>query len=272
MNLELTSRLALYIDLTTSKKHTFSTLRQQSVSLGTALVRKWSWQKGDILALFTPNIVEISTVVLGTLWAGGVVCPFNNLYTVLELSSLLKSSGAKGLVTHVSCLDVALQAAKKVGLSTERILVIGEKVSSGKVGHLQDLMKSGNGGRMVQTKTRLYPGEDMAFLVYSSGTTGLPKGVMLTHRNFVANMLQAEVVDQGSQNWKEDSMISFLPMFHIYGTYSDVNPISGSVDSDADIILYRYRSSNLHTPPPRGADAYHAALRPGAISVFDPEV
>ena len=58
----------------------------------------------------------------------------------------------------------------------------------------------------------------MAFLVYSSGTTGLPKGVMLTHRNFVANMLQAEVVDQGSQNWKEDSMISFLPMFHIYGT------------------------------------------------------
>lgn len=158
-------------------------------------------------------------VVLGTLWAGGVVCPFNNLYTVSELSSLLKSSGAKGLVTHTTCLDVALEAAKKVGLSPERILVIGEKDSNGRVGLLQDLIRSGDDNEKVQTKqTRLKPEEDMAFLVYSSGTTGLPKGVMLTHRNFVANMLQAEVVDQGSQNWKEDSMISFLPMFHIYGT------------------------------------------------------
>ena len=116
-------------------------------------------------------------------------------------------------------MDVALEAAKKVGLSPERILVIGEKDSNGRVGLLQDLIRSGDDSEKVQTKqTRLKPEEDMAFLVYSSGTTGLPKGVMLTHRNFVANMLQAEVVDQGSQNWKEDSMISFLPMFHIYGT------------------------------------------------------
>ncbi|KAH7417408.1 hypothetical protein BKA64DRAFT_615186 [Cadophora sp. MPI-SDFR-AT-0126] len=208
----------LFIDLTTSTKHTFTSLKHQSITLGTALLRKWSWKKGDILALFTPNSADISTAVLGTLWAGGVVCPFNNLYTVPELSSLLKSSGAKGLVTHVSCLDVALEAAKKVGLSRERIVVIGERDKSRQVGHLEDLMRAGSGReKKLEAKMRLGPGEDMAFLVYSSGTTGLPKGVMLTHRNFVANMLQTEVMDQGNSNWGDDSMISFLPMFHIYG-------------------------------------------------------
>ncbi|PVH85763.1 acetyl-CoA synthetase-like protein [Cadophora sp. DSE1049] len=209
----------IFIDLTTSTKHTFNSLQQQSISLGTVLLQKWSWQKGDILALFTPNSADISTVVLGTLWAGGVVCPFNNLYTVPELSSLLKSSGAKGLVTHTSCLDVALEAAKKVGLSRERVVVIGERDKNGEIGHLEDLMKAGGSGdgKMVTKKARLNPEEDMAFLVYSSGTTGLPKGVMLTHRNIVANMLQGDVVDKESSNWKDDSMISFLPMFHIYG-------------------------------------------------------
>ncbi|KAK0126538.1 hypothetical protein ONS95_008131 [Cadophora gregata] len=205
----------LFIDLTTSTRHTFTTLRHQSISLGTALLQNWCWKKGDILATFTPNSADISTVVLGTLWAGGVVCPLNNLYPVSELSSLLKSSRAKGLVTHVSCLDVALKAAKKVGLSRERIVVIGERDKKGNVEHLEDLM--GSGRDMERQRVMLSPEEDLAFLVYSSGTTGLPKGVMLTHRNIVANMLQAEVMDKGSSNWKDDSMISFLPMFHIYG-------------------------------------------------------
>ncbi|KAK0119284.1 hypothetical protein ONS95_008131 [Cadophora gregata] len=75
----------------------------------------------------------------------------------------------------------------------------------------------GSGRDMERQRVMLSPEEDLAFLVYSSGTTGLPKGVMLTHRNIVANMLQAEVMDKGSSNWKDDSMISFLPMFHIYG-------------------------------------------------------
>ena len=63
------------------------------------------------------------------------------------------------------------------------------------------------------------PGEDLAFLVYSSGTTGLPKGVMLTHHNIVANMIQNAVVSRSFIDWRRDKALGFLPMYHIYGRY-----------------------------------------------------
>lgn len=167
------------------------------------------------MAIFSPNSADIGIMVTATLYAGGVVCPLNNLYTVGELTSLLKSSGAKALTTHISCLDIAREAALIVGLPLNRVVVVGEKDSKGKVRHFEELMEE----RDVQ-RVKLDPDEDMAFLVYSSGTTGLPKGVILTHRNIVANNLQGYMAEKEAMNWKEDSMISFLPMFHIYGTPS----------------------------------------------------
>ena len=64
------------------------------------------------------------------------------------------------------------------------------------------------------TRGKIKP-TDLAFLAYSSGTTGLPKGVMLTHRNIVANMLQVAAIEMMEMHWTEDSMVSFLPFFHI---------------------------------------------------------
>jgi long-subunit acyl-CoA synthetase (AMP-forming) len=70
----------------------------------------------------------------------------------------------------------------------------------------------------------LDPESEIAFLVYSSGTTGLPKGVMLSHRNIVANLLQVDAAQHGELTWnggpdgKGDKLLAFLPFFHIYGT------------------------------------------------------
>jgi long-subunit acyl-CoA synthetase (AMP-forming) len=61
--------------------------------------------------------------------------------------------------------------------------------------------------------------EDLAFLVYSSGTTGLPKGVMLTHRNIIANITQNSVVNTTFLEWTRDRSLGFLPMYHIYGRF-----------------------------------------------------
>lgn len=61
------------------------------------------------------------------------------------------------------------------------------------------------------------PKEDLAYLVYSSGTTGVPKGVMLTHENISANTVQKLVADGRGPDWRTDKSIGFLPMYHIYG-------------------------------------------------------
>ncbi|KAE9364011.1 acetyl-CoA synthetase-like protein [Stipitochalara longipes BDJ] len=204
----------IYSDLASQKQHTFHSLLTTSQSLGRGLLTQWNWQKGDIMAVFTPNSAEIAAITFGTLWAGGIVCPVNNLYTVDELACLLKSSGAKGLTTQLSCLDIALEAALIVGLPPNRIILIEEPDLKGRVSHFSSLLDE----RKVAKKVKVNPKEDLAFLVYSSGTTGLPKGVMLSHENIVVNILQSCSVEREMLDWRNDSFISFLPMFHIYGT------------------------------------------------------
>lgn len=71
--------------------------------------------------------------------------------------------------------------------------------------------------KLLQRRQKINPAKDVAFLVYSSGTTGLPKGVMLSHRNIVANILQSNSIEGRNLSWKNDTLVAFLPFFHIYG-------------------------------------------------------
>ena len=203
------------MDIAVQKKHTFRELRSISTEIGRGLRSQWKWQKGDVMALFSPNSGDIGSITMGTLWAGGIVCPANNLYTVGELVSILKSSGAKALTTHLECLEVAREAALIAGLPLNRIILIGDPDPKGGIKHFLSLRES----TKAVEKVLINPKEDLAFLVYSSGTTGLPKGVMLSHENIVANVLQNNSAEKQSTNWRNDSIISFLPMFHIYGKF-----------------------------------------------------
>jgi 4-coumarate--CoA ligase len=203
----------VFVDVAAKKQSSVRNIRDTAKTFGQGLRERWHWQKGDVLALFTPNSAEIAPVTFGTLWAGGVVCPFNNLYTVGELVSQLKSSQAKALVTHQACLEVAHEAALLAGLPVDRIILVGPRDPKGRFQHFSDLQPSSTN----INKVAVNPKEDLAWLVYSSGTTGLPKGVMLTHENVVANMLQSKGMDGNNMSWEQDRVVGFLPMYHIYG-------------------------------------------------------
>jgi 4-coumarate--CoA ligase len=120
------------------------------------------------------------------MWASGIITPANPTYTVEELAFQLKDSGAKAIATLLDFLPIATKAAAEAGIPKDRIILIGDKKSS-EFKHWKDLIDPSTSVKWRRTK--INPSKDVAFLVYSSGTTGLPKGVMLSHRNLICNVV-----------------------------------------------------------------------------------
>jgi 4-coumarate--CoA ligase len=165
----------IYLDAATNRSYTFSNVKKTAINFGMGLKDVWDWQKGDVMALFTPNCVDTPSVIWGTQWAGGAISPANPGYTVDELAFQLKDSGAKALITQWSYLDVAKAAADKVGLPYEKLILMGdERDPANLFKHVLDMQASSTTKSLQRTK--MNP-KDLAFLVYSSGTTGHPKGV-----------------------------------------------------------------------------------------------
>lgn len=158
--------------------------------------------------------------------AGGVVSPANPAYTVRELVHHLQDSGARALVTQKGLLKVALEACREIGIPRTRIICIGEDDqqpgSSDGVVWFKDLLAEGNSlvkSKGLRERVVVDPEKDLAFLVYSSGTTGLPKGVMLSHMNVVSDLHMVNWSEGSILHWKRDKILSILPYYHIYGAF-----------------------------------------------------
>lgn len=205
----------IYRAIGSDRRHTFADVKTLATLFGEGLRNLWDWQKDEVLALYAPNDIDIAPVIYGTFFAGGIVTPANPGYSADELAYQLNNAGAHALVTTKQFLKTALEAAEKANIPNDRVILLGaEKDETHRVKHWSNIRKTS--GALRYRRRRAKP-EDLAFLAFSSGTTGLPKGVMLTHRNIVADLL---LVKNAVGKWyssTNDKFLGVLPFFHIYG-------------------------------------------------------
>lgn len=194
-----------FVDGATGTAVTFAQLDGMVTRVAAALHER-GLRKGDVVALFAPNSPAWVAVFHGVLRANGIVTSANSLYSPTELAHQLTDSGATTLVTVSPFLDRALPAAAQAGLSDADVLTLDPV--EGRTS-LADLLAS----TAAPPPSEVLP-SDTAVLPYSSGTTGLAKGVVLTHRNLVANLLQYTPMGRVDESSR---VLAVLPFFHIYG-------------------------------------------------------
>ncbi|GAB3172962.1 4-coumarate--CoA ligase family protein [Streptomyces incanus] len=181
--------------------------RRVAAALAEAGVRK-----GDVLALHSPNTIAFPLAFYAATRAGASVTTVHPLATAEEFGKQLADSGARWIVTVSPLLRTARRAAELAG-GVEEVLVCDSAP-----GHrsLIDMLAS----TAPEPRVAIDPAEDVAALPYSSGTTGTPKGVMLTHRQIATNLAQlAPLITTGPG----DRILAVLPFFHIYGLTALMN-------------------------------------------------
>ena len=194
------------VDGASGAETTYRALRGQIDALAGAVAAQGLGVHG-VAAILCPNVPAFATVFHGLLRAGATVTTINAQYTADEIATQLTDAGADWLFTVSALLPAAREAAERTGIPASRLVVL-----DGADGHpsLADLLAMGAPAPRVSFD----PATHVAVLPYSSGTTGRPKGVMLSHRNLVANVEQARgLLDVGP----EDRVLALLPFFHIYG-------------------------------------------------------
>ena len=181
--------------------------RRVAAALAEAGVRK-----GDVLALHSPNTVAFPLAFYAATRAGASVTTVHPLATAEEFAKQLGDSRARWIVTVSPLLDTARRAAELAG-GVQEILVCDSAP-----GHrsLIDMLAS----TAPEPRIAIDPAEDVAALPYSSGTTGTPKGVMLTHRQIATNLAQLEPLMPAAPG---DRVLAVLPFFHIYGLTALMN-------------------------------------------------
>lgn len=180
-----------------------------AIRLVAASLAKRGFGKGDAFAIYAPNVPEYAIAFHAVASLGGIVTTVNPLYTTRELVQQVKDANARYLLTAPPFLANALQAAQETGV--EEVFVLGE--AEGATPFASLLQSDG-----VLPEVTIHAAKDVVVLPYSSGTTGLPKGVMLTHHNLNINVAQSlDALRNQAQMTSDDVIIGILPFFHIYG-------------------------------------------------------
>ena len=217
------------------KQITFSELDQLATQFASYLTHVAGLKKGDQIAIMLPNLLQYPVALFGALRAGLIVVNTNPLYTDRELEHQLKDSGAKAIVilenfAH-TLADVVDKTQVKTIITTQIADLVGFPKSlliNGIVKYVKKMVPAFSLPTAVKFNAVLaegkkYPFEevdvshdDVAFLQYTGGTTGVSKGAALTHRNMIANLLQAHSWAGGDLVEGKELAVTALPLYHIF--------------------------------------------------------
>ncbi len=192
-------------------------------------------KKGERIALMMPNILQYPVAIFGALRAGLIIVNVNPLYTTPELVYQLKDSGAETIVVLANFTDTVEKALASISLKNIIVTELGDLFPQPKAWfvhfyfkYIKKKIPHCRIPQVIRFKQLLMEGEklslepvvihhhDIAFLQYTGGTTGIAKGAMLTHRNMVANVLQAEAWFSQIMKPGEEIMMTALPLYHIF--------------------------------------------------------
>ena len=238
------------------REYTYRQLDRYSDRLSSALLGL-GVSKGDRVGILAPNCAEFVIAFYGIVKAGAIVTTVNSGYREREIAHQLNDSAAVMLIVHPALLEVA-QAARDAMPDLRRLIVMRE--TSEDPASFWGLIEA---APTAVPSVTVNPTEEVAVLPYSSGTTGLSKGVMLTHFNLTSNVRQwVGRTGEGAALREDEAVLVHLPLFHIYGMNVLMNPtiaaggtqvMMGRFDMEVLLdLLSRRRVTMLCSVPPVG--------------------
>lgn len=257
------------------KQLNYAQLDEKSKAVATYLQQNLKLRQGDRVAIMMPNLLQYPIVLLGILRAGLIVVNVNPLYTATELKHQLIDSGASAIfivsnfartleeivnttaIEHVILTKVGDELTLlKRNLVNFIITYVKKMVPKYKLPaalSYRQVLKLGARGQYIRPVIKL---DDIAFIQYTGGTTGISKGAVLTHKNMLASLHQAEAVFGKAVNAGQETVVTALPLYHIFAL--TVN------------CLYFLKSggNNILITNPRDIDSFVATLKKQSFTYF----
>ncbi len=214
---------------------TFSELERQSAAFAAVLQHRFGLTKGERIAIMMPNVLQYPVVLFGVLRAGMTVVNVNPLYTARELHHQLADSGATAIVVLANFAKVVERAIADTDVKHVIVTQLADLLPAPKrqlvnfiVRHVKKMVPPYALDGELSLRSLLAEGaarpfqrvavdrDDVAFLQYTGGTTGLAKGAVLTHGNMGANVCQAAQWIEGAMKPGEELIVTALPLYHIF--------------------------------------------------------